>query len=43
MPLYVTAACRMRNGAALEIVLVGRSLPLGLRSPEASKALLVSA
>ena len=43
MPLYITAACRMRNGAALEIVLVGRSLPLGLRSPEASKALLVSA
>ena len=43
MPLYITAACRMRNGAALEIVLVGRSLPLGLRGPQASQTLLVSA
>ena len=43
MPLYITAACRMRNGAALDIVLVGRSLPLGLRGPQASQTLLVSA
>jgi len=43
MPLYITAACRMRNGTALEIVLVGRSLPLALRGPQASQTLLVSA
>ena len=43
MPIYITAACRMRNGTALEIVLVGRSLPLGLRGPQASQTLLVSA
>ena len=43
MPLYITAACRMRNGPALEIVLVGRSLPLALRGPQASQTLLVSA
>ncbi len=43
MPLFITAACRMRNATALEIVLVGRSLPLGLRDREASQTLLVSA
>jgi PAS domain-containing protein len=43
MPLYVTAACRIRNGAPTEIVLVGRSLPLGLRTPQSSRVLLASA
>lgn len=43
MPLYVTAACRVRHGAPTEIVLVGRSLPLGLRTPQTSQTLLVSA
>ncbi len=40
MPLYVTAACRLRDGAAVEIVLIGRSLPLGLRPENTSQALL---
>jgi PAS domain-containing protein len=43
MPLYVTAACRMRQGKAEEILLIGRALPLGLRSPQASQSLLASA
>jgi len=43
MPLYVTAAFRMRNGSPSEIVLVGRSLPLGLRVPQTSQVLLASA
>jgi PAS domain-containing protein len=43
MPLHITAACRMRHGTAVEIVLVGRSLPLGLRSKNSSQALLVNA
>ncbi len=42
MPLYVTAACRMRQGKAEEILLIGRSLPLGLRSPQSSQTLLAS-
>ncbi|WP_155121558.1 hypothetical protein [Bryobacter aggregatus] len=40
MPLFVTAACRMRHGSPEEILLVGRALPLGLRSPKASQSLL---
>ncbi len=43
MPLFVTAACRMRHGAPEEILLVGRALPLGLRSPGVSQSLLATA
>ena len=43
MPLFVTAACRMRHGALEEILLVGRALPLGLRSPGSSQQLLATA
>ena len=43
LPLYVTAACRMRGGAPDEILLVGRALPLGLRSPGYSDSLLATA
>jgi PAS domain-containing protein len=43
MPLYITAACRMRHGAPEEILLVGRPLPLGLRSPSFSQAFIGAA
>lgn len=43
MPLYITAACRMRHGAPEEILLVGRALPLGLRGPGVSQTLLATA
>lgn len=42
MPLYVTAACRSHAGNQLEIALIGRSLPKGLRVEEATPALLAS-
>jgi hypothetical protein len=40
MPLYVSAACRFHRGQPEEILLVGRSLPLGLRAPGTSSSLL---
>lgn len=43
MPMYITAACRMRHGAPEEILLVGRPLPLGLRSASFSQAILGAA
>lgn len=42
MPLYVTAACRMRHGLPEEIMLVGRPLPLGLRSASSSQSLMTA-
>lgn len=42
LPLFVTAACRMQHGAPDEILLVGRALPLGLRSPGHSDSLMVA-
>jgi PAS domain-containing protein len=42
MPLYVTAACRMRHGLPEEILLVGRPLPLGLRSARSSQSLMAA-
>lgn len=43
LPLLVTAAGRARPEAGTEIVIVGHSMPLGLRPPETSQALLVKA
>ena len=40
MPLQVTAACRMQHGAAEEIILIGRSLPSGIRNPQSGQSLL---
>lgn len=40
LPLYVSAACRFAQGQPEEILLVGRSLPLGLRPPGSSDRLL---
>lgn len=42
LPLYVTAACRMKYGTPDEILVVGRALPLGLRSPGYSESLMVA-
>jgi hypothetical protein len=40
MPLNVAAACRFANGQPEEILLVGRSLPLGLRASGSSERLV---
>ncbi len=40
MPLQVTAACRMQHGAAEEIILIGRSMPPGIRNPQSGQSLL---
>jgi PAS domain-containing protein len=42
MPLCVTAACRSRAAGQLQISLIGRSIPLGLRVDHTSRALLAS-
>jgi PAS domain-containing protein len=42
MPLYVTAACRNRSAGQVEIALIGRSMPLGLRVEDTSRTLLAS-
>lgn len=40
IPLHISAACRFANGQPEEILLVGRSLPLGLRAQGSSDRLL---